>query len=84
MPTPLRLPYRGPEWVERIRSGEAAFEALFRAFAPGLCALATRYVGERAIAEEFAVTSMAEEPIEGSSGNLRATYRLFVIEPGEP
>src|SRR5688572_1126344 len=49
-----RLPYLGSEWNERIRSGdEAAFEALFRAFAPGLCALATRYVQSRAVAEEL-------------------------------
>ena len=54
MATPLRLPYRGPEWVERIRSGdEAAFEALFRAFAPGLCVLVTRYVDSGAVAEEL-------------------------------
>jgi RNA polymerase sigma-70 factor (ECF subfamily) len=54
MATPLRLPYRGPEWVERIRSGdEAAFEALFRAFAPGLCVLVTRYVKSGAVAEEL-------------------------------
>ena len=54
MTSPHRLPYRGPEWVERIRAGdEAAFEALFRAFAPGLCALVTRYVGSRAVAEEI-------------------------------
>ena len=54
MTSPHRLPYRGPEWVERIRAGdEAAFEALFRALAPGLCALVTRYVGSRAVAEEI-------------------------------
>ena len=54
MSLPHRLPYQGPEWIERIRSGdEAAFEALFRAFAPGLCALATRYVRSRAVAEEL-------------------------------
>jgi RNA polymerase sigma-70 factor (ECF subfamily) len=54
MTSPHRLPYRGPEWVERIRAGdEAAFEALFRALAPGLCALVTRYVGARAVAEEI-------------------------------
>ena len=54
MNNPHRLPYRGPEWVERIRAGdEPAFEALFRALAPGLCALVTRYVGTRAVAEEI-------------------------------
>jgi len=54
MNNPHRLPYRGPEWVERIRAGdEPAFEALFRALAPGLCALVTRYVGARAVAEEI-------------------------------
>jgi RNA polymerase sigma-70 factor, ECF subfamily len=51
---PHRLPFHGPEWIERIRSGdEAAFEALFRAFAPGLCVIATRYVQSRAVAEEL-------------------------------
>ena len=29
----------------------------------------------------LAVSTMAEEPVEGSSGDLRATYRLFVLEP---
>jgi RNA polymerase sigma-70 factor (ECF subfamily) len=54
MSIPHRLPYHGSEWLERVRSGdEAAFEALFRAFAPGLCALATRYVASRAVAEEL-------------------------------
>jgi RNA polymerase sigma-70 factor, ECF subfamily len=54
MSVPHRLPYHGPEWLERVRSGdEAAFEALFRAFAPGLCALAVRYVASRAVAEEL-------------------------------
>src|SRR3954466_1313033 len=54
MTSPHRLPYRGPEWIERIRAGdEAAFEALFRALAPGLCALVARYVHSRAVAEEL-------------------------------
>jgi RNA polymerase sigma-70 factor (ECF subfamily) len=54
MPIAQRLPYHGPEWMERIRSGdESAFEALFRALAPGLCALATRYVESRSVAEEL-------------------------------
>ena len=40
--------------VARIRAGdERAFEALFRAFAPGLCALVSRYVGSPAVAEEL-------------------------------
>lgn len=54
MASPHRLPHHGPEWVERIRSGnEAAFEALFRALAPGLCVLAARYVGSSQVAEEI-------------------------------
>jgi RNA polymerase sigma-70 factor (ECF subfamily) len=54
MTLPRRLPYQGPEWIERIRSGdEAAFETLFRALAPGLCALVTRYVKSRQVAEEL-------------------------------
>lgn len=54
MPIAQRLPYHGPEWIEKIRAGdEAAFEALFRALAPGLCALVTRYVHSRPVAEEI-------------------------------
>jgi RNA polymerase sigma-70 factor (ECF subfamily) len=54
MPIAQRLPYHGPEWIEKIRAGdEAAFEALFRALAPGLCALVTRYVHSRSVAEEI-------------------------------
>jgi RNA polymerase sigma-70 factor (ECF subfamily) len=49
-----RLPDLHPEWIARVRAGdEAAFEALFRALAPGLCVLVTRYVGARAVAEEL-------------------------------
>ena len=32
----------------------------------------------------LAVSTVAEEHIPGSSGDLRTTYRLFVIEPGGP
>jgi RNA polymerase sigma-70 factor (ECF subfamily) len=54
MPIAHRLPYHGPEWFDRIRAGdEAAFEALFRALAPGLCALITHYVKSRPVAEEL-------------------------------
>jgi RNA polymerase sigma-70 factor, ECF subfamily len=45
---------QGAEWMQRIRAGdEAVFETLFRTFAPGLCRFLTRYVRERAIAEEL-------------------------------
>lgn len=54
MSTSFRLPDEGREWVARVRAGdERAFESLFRALAPGLCALATRYVGSRSVAEEL-------------------------------
>ena len=44
----------GAEWMRRIRAGdEAVFEMLFRTFTPGLCAFLTRFVGERALAEEL-------------------------------
>jgi len=44
----------GPEWTARLRQGdEAAFEALFHAFAPGLVAFVARTVRSRAIAEEL-------------------------------
>jgi RNA polymerase sigma-70 factor (ECF subfamily) len=43
----------GPQWMERIRCGEkAAFEALFEAYAPGLCAYLARYVRSREVAED--------------------------------
>ncbi|MEP7002848.1 MAG: RNA polymerase sigma-70 factor [bacterium] len=39
---------------ERLRAGDhAAFEALFRRYAAALCALAHRYVGSTAVAEEL-------------------------------
>ena len=56
MSNPQRLPaaWQGPEWLARIRAGdEPAFEALFRALAPGLCAMVGRYVHARAVAEEI-------------------------------
>ena len=54
MTSAYRIAHHSPEWFDRIRRGdEAAFEALFRALAPGLCALATRYVGAPAVAEEL-------------------------------
>jgi RNA polymerase sigma-70 factor (ECF subfamily) len=44
----------GAEWMQRIRDGdEAVYETLFRTFAPGLCTFLTRYVGDRAVAEEL-------------------------------
>jgi RNA polymerase sigma-70 factor (ECF subfamily) len=54
MTSAQRLTHQGHEWFERLRDGdEAAFEALFRALAPGLCAMVTRYVGAPAVAEEL-------------------------------
>lgn len=43
----------GANWIGRIRAGdEVAFGALFRTFAPGLCAYVARYVGSSAVAED--------------------------------
>jgi RNA polymerase sigma-70 factor, ECF subfamily len=75
------LPFQGSEWTERIRAGnEAAFEALFRTFAPGLCAVAARYVQSRAVAEELVQdlffdiwNRRAELVIEGTIGGYLAT-----------
>lgn len=54
MTHPQDLSRSGPEWLERIRQGDqAAFESLFRAFAPGLCAFTTRYVDSPQVAEEI-------------------------------
>jgi RNA polymerase sigma-70 factor (ECF subfamily) len=54
MTHPQDLAHQGPEWIERLRQGdEAAFESLFRAFAPGLCAFVARYVDSQAVAEEI-------------------------------
>lgn len=42
------------EWMDRIRNGdEAAFESLFRTYAPGLCAYVVRYVNSREMAEDL-------------------------------
>lgn len=44
----------GPQWMERIRRGDkAAFEALFEAYAPGLCAYLARYVRSQEVAEDL-------------------------------
>lgn len=41
-------------WLEKIREGdERSFEALYRAFVPGLCALVARYVHAPDVAEEL-------------------------------
>jgi RNA polymerase sigma-70 factor (ECF subfamily) len=54
MAHPSLLARQSVEWIDRIRRGdEAAFERLFRAFAPGLCAFGARYVGSREVAEEL-------------------------------
>ena len=54
MTSAYHIAHHSPEWFDRIRRGdEAAFEALFRALAPGLCALVTRYVRTPAVAEEL-------------------------------
>ena len=54
MTNPLDLSRSGPEWAERIRRGDqAAFESLFRAFAPGLCAFTARYVESAQVAEDI-------------------------------
>ena len=81
MAHPHPLPFQGSEWTERIRSGnEAAFEALFRTFAPGLCAVAARYVQSRAVAEELVQdlffdlwTRRADLVIQGTIGGYLAT-----------
>ena len=42
------------DWIQPLRQGDtAAFEALFRAFAPGLCTFVARYVDSRAVAEDL-------------------------------
>jgi RNA polymerase sigma-70 factor (ECF subfamily) len=51
---PDPTPELGAEWLARFRSGEeSAFEALFRAFTPGLIALVRRYVYSRSVAEDI-------------------------------
>jgi RNA polymerase sigma-70 factor, ECF subfamily len=53
MAHPEHLVRQSAEWVKQIHHGdEAAFEQLYRAFAPGLIAFATGYVG-RPVAEEL-------------------------------
>jgi RNA polymerase sigma-70 factor (ECF subfamily) len=54
MTQPQDLSRTGSEWIARIRQGDqAAFESLFRAFAPGLCAYAARYVESTQVAEDI-------------------------------
>lgn len=56
LPLPSSSPVADPSgtWIERIRAGDtAAFEALFRTFAPALCAFVAPYVGSRAVAEDL-------------------------------
>jgi DNA-directed RNA polymerase specialized sigma24 family protein len=44
----------GQDWIQPLREGDvAAFESLFRAFAPGLCTFVTRYVDSRTVAEDL-------------------------------
>ncbi len=52
--TPDPVPEFGPDWLVRFRHGEEfAFEAMFRAFTPGLIAFVRRYVHSRSVAEEI-------------------------------
>jgi RNA polymerase sigma-70 factor, ECF subfamily len=42
------------DWIQPLRKGDpAAFETLFRAFAPGLCTFVARYVESRTVAEDL-------------------------------
>src|SRR5215210_4995292 len=42
------------DWIQPLRKGDpAAFESLFRAFAPGLCTFVARYVDSRTVAEDL-------------------------------
>jgi RNA polymerase sigma-70 factor, ECF subfamily len=44
----------GSDWIQTLRQGDtAAFESLFRAFAPGLCSFVARYVDSRPVAEDL-------------------------------
>lgn len=61
----------GAEWAQRLRDGdESVYETLFRTFSPGLCAFLTRYVGERALAEELV------QDVFLALWNQRATIQL--------
>jgi RNA polymerase sigma-70 factor (ECF subfamily) len=54
MGDPVQASHFGAEWLDRLRGGdERAFEALFRAFTPGLVAMVARYVRSRPVAEEL-------------------------------
>ncbi len=54
MPRHAAVSYSAPEWAARLRDGdERAFEALFRAYAPGLVVFVARYVRTAAVAEEL-------------------------------
>ena len=56
MPTisPDQYQSQAPQWMQRIQGSDvAAFECLFRAYAPGLCAFVGRYVRSAAVAEDL-------------------------------
>jgi RNA polymerase sigma-19 factor, ECF subfamily len=63
------------DWAAGIRAGDpAAFERAFRAYHPGLCALACRYVRSRDVAQELVHDVFAklwEERGRLSVGNLK-------------
>lgn len=74
-----------------LRSNDAMSEVIIRSRRPGTSHAAPVFIQGRVTGaawspngRSLAVSTVAEEQISGTSGDLRTTYRLFVIEPAGP
>lgn len=77
---------RDGQWVAVFRSDNLLSQVLIRARAPGVPAAAPLLIPGRVTGSAWspngrslAVSTMAEEPVEGRPENIRAVYRLSVI-----
>lgn len=75
------------QWVAVFRSDNLLSQVLIRARRPGVPSGAPLLVPGRVTGAAWspdghalAISTMAEEPVEGSPGDVRAVYRLSVIE----
>jgi RNA polymerase sigma-70 factor, ECF subfamily len=69
-----------PDVVARIRGGDVrAFESLFRAYYGGLCSFASRYTGERALAEELVQDLFADLWAKRASWEVRGNARSYLF-----
>jgi RNA polymerase sigma-70 factor, ECF subfamily len=76
-PEPNSLP---PDLAARVQAGDAdAFELLFRSQYAALCAVATRYVRERALAEELVQDVFAELWAKRATWQIRTSVRAYLF-----